>query len=194
MLEYLQRLAWDPTAPVPAGWPHGWHGVFILFCVPGGAGVPPGALLGHRDGLGVVFMTVLYFLSDVALVPLWEALLRGLRALGRHVPKFGRALRMTLALVKRTVPSGGMAGPTSVMLMGFGAGLPFGRAVAAGAGYGLVSSWLLSIAGDMIYFTIGMASTLWFDGMIGDPRIAAFAGLAVMVLVPVVVRRLRPSG
>jgi len=97
-------------------------------------------------------------------------------------------------LVKKTVPSGGVTGPTSVMLMGFGAGLPFGRAVAAGAGYGLVSSWLLSIAGDMIYFTIGMASTLWFDGMIGDPRIAAFAGLAVMVLVPVVVLRLRSSG
>ncbi len=191
MLEYLQRLAWDPTAPVPAGWPHGWYGVFLLFCVPGGAGVPPGSLLGHRDGLGIVFMTVLYFLSDVALAPAWEALLHVLRFLGRHVPRFGKALSMTLALIKKTMPAGSLAGPTGVVLMGFGAGLPFGRAIAAGAGYGLLTSWLLAIAGDMIYFAIGMASTLWFDGLIGDPRIAALAGLVVMLALPPLVHRLR---
>lgn len=191
MLEYIQRLAWDPTAPVPAGWPHGWYGVFLLFCIPGGAGVPPGALLGHRDGLGLVFMSVLYFLSDVVLAAFFEPMLRVLRVIGRHVPRFGSALRMTFQLIQRTMPAGSFAGPGGVVLMGFGAGLPFGRALAAGVGYGLVASWLLAIAGDMIYFTIGMISTLWFDGLVGDPRIAAFGGLVVMLVLPALIRRFR---
>ena len=191
MLDYLQRLAWDPTAPVPSGWPHGWHGVLLLFCIPGGAGIPPGVLLGHRDGMGALPMTVLYFLSDVVLAFAFEPLLRVLGFVARWVPLIDRMGRAVMVVIERTMPSGGLVGPTSVVLTGFGAGLPFGRALAAGAGYGLVIGWLLTITGDMFYYLIGMASTLWFDGVLGDQRMAAFAGIAVMVVVPVLVRRIR---
>ena len=193
MLEYLQRLAWDPTAPVPAGWPHGWYGVLLLFCIPGGAGIPPGVLLGHRDGLGAVVMTVLYFVSDVVLALAFEPMLRVLAFLGRWVPAIERAGRGIMLVIQRMMPAGGLAGPTGIVLTGFGAGLPFGRALAAGAGYGLVGGWLLTIAGDMLYYLIGMTSTLWFDGMLGDQRMAAVAGLVVMLVVPALVRRLRDS-
>jgi len=191
MLEYLQRLAWDPSAPVPGGWPHGWYGVLLLFCIPGGAGIPPGVLLGHRDGLGALPMTVLYFGSDIVLALAFEPLLHLLRFVGRWVPLIERMGRAVMLVIERTMPAGGLVGPTSVVLTGFGAGLPFGRALAAGAGYGLLSGWLLTITGDMFYFLIGMASTLWFDGLLGDQRMAALAGIAVMVIVPMAVRRIR---
>jgi hypothetical protein len=191
MLEYIQRLAWDPTAPVPGGWPHGWYGVLVLFCIPGGVGIPPGVLLGHHDGIGVVLMTTLYFLSDVVLAFVFEPVLQVLAIVSRAVPRVERACRAVLGLVMRTMPAGSLAGPTGVMVTAFGAGLPFGRALAAAAGYGLVTGWLLSIAGDMVYYAIGMASTLWFDGLFGDQRIAAFAGLVVMLAVPIVLRRVR---
>jgi len=86
MLDYIQRLAWDPTAPVPAGWPHGWWGVLLLFCIPGGVGIPPGVLLGHGGGLGAVFMTVLYFVSDVVLAAFFEPLLQVLAFMSRRIP------------------------------------------------------------------------------------------------------------
>ena len=191
MLEYMQQLAWDPTAPIPGGWPHGWYGVLVLFCIPGGVGIPPGVLLGHRDGIGVVLMTTLYFLSDVVLAFVFEPVLQVLARVSRAVPRVERACRAVLGLVMRTMPAGSLAGPTGVMVTAFGAGLPFGRALAAAAGYGLVTGWLLSIAGDMVYYAIGMASTLWFDGLFGDQRIAAFAGLVVMLAVPIVLRRVR---
>jgi len=188
MLDYLQRLAWDPTAPVPAGWPRGWWGVLLLFCVPGGVGVPPGVLLGQHDGLGPAFMTVLYFFSDIVLACVFEPLLL---IVARAAPPIVRRARAALAVAERTMPGGSLTRPSGVMLVGFGGGLPFGRALAAMAGYAFVQSWLLTISGDMVYFLLGMASTLWFNGLFGDQRAAALGGVAVMIVVPFVVHRLR---
>jgi hypothetical protein len=194
MLEYLQRLAWDPSAPVPMGWPHGWYGVLLLFCIPGGAGIPPGVLLGDRDGLDPLAMAALYFASDVVLAAvLFEPLLQLLALASRRVPALARAGHVLLVAITRTMPAGSAAGPAGVVFTAFGAGLPFGRAIAAAAGYRLVRGWLLSIGGDMLYFALGMASTLWFRGVIGDPRMAALAALAVMLVVPLALRRVRRS-
>ena len=187
--EYLQRLAWDPTAPVPAGWPHGWWGVLLLFCIPGGMGIPPGVLLGNHGGLGPIVMSVLYFASDVVLASVFEPMLVILAVLARRLPFLSRAGKALLAAITRTMPAGSASAPLGIGLTAFGAGLPFGRALAAAAGFGLVSSWLFTIAGDMAYFGLGMASTLWFDNLLGDPRMAALAGLAVMFVVPVMIRR-----
>lgn len=187
--EYLQRLAWDPTAPVPDGWPHGWWGVLLLFCIPGGMGIPPGVLLGHHGGLGPMVMSVLYFLSDIVLASVFEPLLVIVAALARRLPFVRRVARWVFAAITRTVPAGSLSAPIGIALTAFGAGLPFGRALGATAGFGLAASWLFTIAGDMAYFGLGMASTLWFDDLLGDPRIAAFAGLAVMFIVPSMIRR-----
>jgi len=192
--EYLQRLAWDPTAPVPAGWPHGWYGVLLLFCIPGGMGIPPGVLLGNHGGLGPIVMTVLYFASDIVLACVFEPLLVILAALARRLPLLSRAGRAVLAGIKRTMPAGSASAPLGIALTAFGAGLPFGRTLAAGAGFGLVSGWLFTIAGDMVYFGLGMASTLWFANLLGDPRMAALAGLVVMFVVPGMIRRWQVRG
>ena len=187
--EYLQRLAWDPTAPVPAGWPHGWWGVLLLFCIPGGMGIPPGVLLGHHGGLGPIVMSVLYFLSDVVLASVFEPMLIVVAALARRLVLLRHVADRILTAITRTMPAGSAKAPLGIALTAFGAGLPFGRALAAAAGFGLVSSWLFTIAGDMVYFGLGMVSTLWFDDLLGDPRIAALAGLVVMFVVPGLIRR-----
>jgi hypothetical protein len=189
--EYLQRLAWDPTAPVPAGWPHGWWGVLLLFCIPGGMGIPPGVLLGNHGGLGPIVLSVLYFASDIVLACVFEPLLIILAALASPLPFLSRVGDAVLAAIRRTMPAGNTSAPLGIALTAFGAGLPFGRALAAAAGFGLVSSWLFTIAGDMAYFGLGMISTLWFDNLLGDPRMAALAGLVVMFVVPALLRRWR---
>jgi len=191
IVEYLQRLAWDPTVPVPAEWPSGWWGVLLLFCIPGGVGIPPGVLLGHQGGLGPIVMSVLYFLSDVFLATVFEPMLVIVAVLARRVQFVRRAADAILRAVTRTMPAGNASAPFGIALTAFGAGLPFGRALGAAVGFGLVASWLFTIAGDMVYFALGMASTLWFDDLLGDSRSAALAGLVVMFVVPAMVRRLR---
>jgi hypothetical protein len=189
------RFAWDPNAPVPLGWPHGWLGVLILFCVPGGVGVPPGVLLAKQGGLGPAMTTNLYFLSDVLMACVFEPTLRTLAAAARRRQRLERLRDAYAAALTRMLPRGRLAGPGGIVLTGFGMGLPFGRALAALGGYGLVAGWLLTISGDMLYFLIGLVSTLWFGGMFGDQRMAALAGIAVMIVVAVAVHRLRvPAG
>jgi hypothetical protein len=189
------RFAWDPSAPVPLGWPHGWVGVLILFCVPGGVGVPPGVLLAKQGGLGPMMTTNLYFLSDVLMACVFEPMLRALAANLRRRERLDRMRDAYAATLARMLPGGSLAGPGGIVLTGFGMGLPFGRALSALGGYGLVGGWLLTIAGDSLYFLIGLVSTLWFGGMFGDQRMAALAGIAVMVVVAVAVHRLRaPAG
>jgi hypothetical protein len=191
MLEWLQGLA--TGAPVPAAWPRGWFGVLLLFCVPGGLGIPSGVLLARDDGIGAAATTVLYFLSDVLLALAIEPVLIALARARSHVPAIDRAGRATMLAIARVMPPGSLMGPVGVVLTAFGAGLPFGRVLASGAGYGLVAGWLLTIAGDMLYFGLGMASTLWLGGVLGDQRMAALAALAVMLVVSLVVRRVRAS-
>jgi hypothetical protein len=187
------RFAWDPSAPVPLGWPHGWVGVLLLFCVPMGVGVPPGVLLAKQAGLGPAMTTNLYLLSDVLMAFVFEPMLRLLAAVARRRRRLAHLRDAYGIALARVMPRGNLAGPGGVVLTGFGMGLPFGRALAALAGYGLVMGWLLTIAGDSLYFLIGLVSTLWFGGMFGDQRMAALAGIAVMVVVAVAVHRLRFS-
>ena len=186
------RLAWDPTAPVPLGWPHGSLGALLLFCVPGGMGVPPGVLLAKQDGIGPAMTTLLYFLSDVLVaVFVFEPMLRGLATLARRRQRLARMRAAYAAALGRFMPRGSAAGPGGIVFTGFGMGPPFGRALGALVGYGPVVGWLLAIAGDMAFFLIGLVSTLWFNGVFGDQRTAALAGIGVMVLVTIAVHRLR---
>jgi hypothetical protein len=190
MLEHL-KFAWDPTAPVPAGWPHGWWGALLLFCVPGGAGIPPGVLLGHHDGLGPTLLTALYVLSDVILAFFFEPMLLAFVFAARAVPRLRVLARAAVAAIVRSVEVGTASTATAVVLTGFGAGLPFGRALGRAAGQTLVPSWLLAITGDTLCFLLAMVSTLWLDRLIGDQRITALAAFGVMVAVPPLVRRVR---
>ena len=188
MRDFLANLAANPAAPVPAWWPSGWQGVLLLFTIPGGIGIPPGVLLGAHGGLGVSVMTGLYVVSDVVLALVFEPLVHATFALGRRSRRLSRAGTTLLGVVTRMSPGGAGGRHAGVVLTGFGMGLPFGRSLAAAMGYGWLPSWVLTIAGDVGYFALGMVSVLWFDGLFDDQRAAALGALAVMLVVPSLAR------
>src|SRR5712671_1123593 len=98
----LQRALFDPTAPIPAGWPAGALGVLLLFLIPIGGGIPAGVLMAHARGISWPVMLALYFASDVILACCFEPPLRLLIAVGRVVPVVGRFARAMRAAVRKT--------------------------------------------------------------------------------------------
>ena len=186
----LQRALLDPTAPIPHGWPGGWQGVLLLFLVPIGGGIPAGVLLARDRALGPPVMLMLYFVSDVILAFVFEPMMKALFALARLVPplrKLGRAIMRQLH-----TPGGVGAtakGPLGLVLISFTVDPMTGRTAAAAAGHGFVSGWAIAIAGDMIYFTVLMISTLWLNGILGDETSTVGVMLLVMLIIPQLTRR-----
>ncbi len=188
----LLRAAVDPTAPLPAGWPSGAAGAFLVFLFPVGAGIPLGVLMGARAGVPAVVIALLYFASDLVLAVTAEPMLAGVRWLGRRVPPL-QALGDRLARLTNVVglQQEGVHGPLGLILVSFTISPTTGRAAAAAAGHGFVPGWTLAIIGDMAYFLVLMASTLWLSSVIGDDRITIGIALVATWLLPFLVRRLQ---
>jgi hypothetical protein len=80
------------------------------------------------------------------------------------------------------------------VLFSFSVSPTAGRAASEAAGHGFLSGWTLAIIGDMAYFGLVMASTLWVSSLFGgDDRMTIGAVLLATWLLPVLIRRLRPS-
>ena len=75
------------------------------------------------------------------------------------------------------------------MLVSFGVDPMTGRAAATAAGHGFLYGWAIAIAGDMLYFTVLMISTLWLNNVIGDERTTIIAMIVVMIVLPGLIRR-----
>ncbi len=192
----LLRALLDPTAPLPAGWPTGGLGAFLLFLVPIGGGIPLGVLMASRAGLGPLVVATLYLVSDVVLAFSAEPGVLGARWLGRRIPALGR---LGDGLARLTVQTGlgeqSARGPLGLVLVSFAVSPTTGRAAAAAAGHGFVPGWSLAIAGDMGYFALLMTSTLWLDGVLGDGRVTVGVTLLLAWVLPLLLRRLRwPTG
>jgi len=191
MSDEFWRALLDPSAPLPHGWPVGALGAFFLFCVPIGGGIPAGVLMARAAGVSPPGMAFLYFLSDIVLAFTFEPILIVLSWIGRWVPVLGRmgaALRSFATRAGGT--QAGVRGPLGLVLVTFGVDPMTGRAAAAAAGHGFVNGWAIAIAGDLLYFTVLMVSTLWLQGVLGDERLTIFAVLVVMLVLPSLVRRL----
>jgi hypothetical protein len=191
MSDEFWRALLDPSAPLPSGWPVGALGAFLLFCVPIGGGIPAGVLMGRAAGVSVPGLAGLYFLSDVLLAFTFEPVLVFLTWLGRWIPPvawLGRAVRR-VAMRTGGAQTGGR-GPLGLVLVSFGVDPMTGRAAAKAAGHGFVPGWAIAIAGDMLYFLVLLASTLWLNGRLGDERLTIAAVLLVMLVLPPAVRRL----
>jgi hypothetical protein len=185
------RAVFDPSAPLPAGWPLGAWGAFLLFLVPIGGGIPAGVLIAHNAGVSAPVTAFLYFLSDIVLAFVYEPMLVILMALGRWIPVLGRIGRALARGVQRTTDRAGAKGPLGLVLVSFSVDPMTGRAAAAAAGHGFLPGWTFAITGDMFYFVLLMASTLWLNGILGDERLTIGVVLVITLLLPSVMRRWR---
>lgn len=186
------RALLDPSAPIPAGWPAGWWGVLLLFLVPVGGGIPAGVLMGRDRGVSPEMLFFLYFVSDVILAFVFEPMLHAIILVGRFVPPLGRlAARIGGAMQRAGLQAGGARGPVGLVLVSFGVDPMTGRAAAAAVGHGFVTGWALAITGDMFYFAVLMASTLWLNSVVGSERITIALMLVFMLVMPALLRRWR---
>jgi hypothetical protein len=166
--------------------------VLLLFIIPIGGGIPAGVVLAQKRGLSWPLMALLYFISDLILACAFEPLLLlFVRASGRS-PRLSRIKDALAKSVSQSVARYGMnPRPFSLVMITFGTDPMTGRSVAFAAGHGFFSGWALTILGDMFFFLVLMASTLWLNGILGDGTLTAIIIMVGMLLVPPIARRLR---
>lgn len=170
-------------------------GVFKLFLLPVGGGIPAGVLLASNNGLNWPVTAGLYLVSDVVLAIFFEPVLRAIAAvLGRirFLARFTAALKAANA---RSVAhfGGASAGPFALIMIAFGVDPMTGRASALAAGYGWLPGWMFAIAGDMLYYAVIAVTTLRLNSYVRDPNTTMMIVLAAMIVVPMLVRRVRPT-
>ena len=161
----------DPTAPLPAIWPTGAWGAFLLFLIPIGGGIPLGVIMGRDAGLSPLTMSGMYFVSDIFMAVTHEPFFWLLGWLASAVPALGKVRDFfRKASSSAGLQDEGGRGPLGLILFSFTVDPISGRGAAAAAGHGFMAGWAFAIAGDMIYFGVLMAATLWLSGMFGDDR------------------------
>lgn len=189
--DYLIPLI-DPTAPPPASWPGGAWGAFLLFLIWGGAGIPMGVIMGRDAGLSPTMMTGMYFVSDIVMAVTHEPLFWLLGWLASIVPSIaGIRDLFRKASQAAGLQDKGAHGPLGLILFSFTVDPISGRGAAAAAGHGFMMGWTFAIAGDMTYFGVLMAATLWLSGVLGDDRVTIGVVLLSIWVLSMLIRRRR---
>jgi len=192
LLSQFSRAVLDPTAPLPSLWQTGAWGVFLVFVTQIGAVIPLGVLLGRNAGLSPAATAGLYLASDVVLAFTMEPLLIVLRWLGQRVEFLARLGNRLARFSGATgLSNGRVRGPLGLILFSFALAPAPARAASEAAGHGFVSGWTLAIIGDMAYFGLVMASTLWVSSVFGDDRLTVGVVLIGTWLLPMIIRRAR---
>lgn len=166
--------------------------VFMLFLIPIGGGIPAGVVLARSRNIGWPVMTLLYFVSDLVLACVFEPLMLLAISAGKRYSfwaRFNEAFRQSMQ--KTVLQYGTRLGPLALIMVSFGVDPMTGRAAAKASGHGFVTGWLLAIAGDMIYFTMLMVSTIWLNNLLGDGTWTTVVMLVLMFAIPPLLRRLR---
>ena len=164
--------------------------VLVLFLIPIGGGIPGGVLLGKSRNIGWQELAAIYFVSDVILACVFEPVMLGVIHAGKRsqfIAKFIEAMRTSTKLT--VARYGTKLSPLALIGISFGVDPMTGRAVAAAAGHGFITGWLLAIVGDMFYFALIMASTLWLGSVLGDGTAATVVILVLMMVVPLLIRK-----
>jgi len=166
--------------------------VLSLFIVPIGGGIPAGVLLAQKKGLPIPLTMILYFVSDVLLACVFEPLMLMLLHFAKRSPRFSRwADAVKMAMNQSIMRYGVNPGPFTLVLISFGVDPMTGRVAAHAAGHRFVTGWLIAITGDMIFFTLIMASTLWLNSLLGDGTWSAIIIMTLMFVIPPLIRRIR---
>jgi hypothetical protein len=166
--------------------------VLLLFLIPVGGGIPAGVVLAQKRALAWPAMVVLYFISDVILVCVFEPLMLLFLRASQKSPQFQR-LREALAYpTRKTVLRYGLnPGPWTLVMITFGSDPMLGRAVAKAAGHGFLWGWAFTIMGDMLFFLVFMISTLGLNNILRDGTWAAVISTVAILGIPAMVRGLR---
>lgn len=168
------------------------YGVFSLFLIPVGGGIPAGVLLAQKLGLRWPVTAALYFVSDVVLAFAFEPVMLALAAVGRRIPAFARFAAAFKEQMDRTSASYGKgAGPFALVMIAFGVDPMTGRGAAAAAGHGFLAGWAIAITGDMMYYALVAAATLKLSSVLGSPDQAVAGILLAMFLIPLAARKLK---
>jgi hypothetical protein len=170
---------------------HAWD-VFLIFVIPFGGGIPVGVLVGHEKGLSWPELSAIYFVSDLALAVVFELLLIGIVAWARHSQGARLWLQAMRQAFHKTLSSYGVnPGPFALVLISFGVDPMTGRTAARAARHGFVTGWMIAITGDMFFFWVLLASTLWLNGILGNGTWTAVIIMTAMFLIPYLIRRFR---
>lgn len=169
-----------------------WWQVLTLFLVPVGGGIPAGVILADQLQLGWATTAFLYLISDVILALVFEPAMLLFLSLSSRSPRmmaFRTHLARSMAQVTR-VPSFHLS-PFRLILLTFGTDPMTGRSIAKAAGHGFLSGWLLTIIGDMIFFSVVMISTLYLNSVLGNGVAAAVIVTLLILAMPSLLRKLR---
>jgi hypothetical protein len=166
--------------------------VLLIFLIPFGGGIPAGVMLAQSRGLAWPVMMLLYLFSDIILACAFEPMMLLFMKYGKRVHLFVRLSEAMKLMIAKTIEHyGNSSGIFALIMIAFGADPMTGRAVAVAAGHGFFVGWMIAIAGDMIYFTLLMVSTLWLKSVIGDGTWTMFIILGVMMIIPNIFKRLQ---
>ena len=175
-----------PTGSSTSFFSSAWQ-VLLLFTVPIGGGIPAGVVLAQKRGLAWPLMLLLYFISDLILACVFEPLLLLFVRASKRSHRISRFRDAFAKSMSHTIARYGMKPrPLSLVMITFGTDPMTGRSVALAAGHGFLSGWALTIMGDMLFFTVVMASTIWLNGVLGD-------GTATTIIIMVAILALPPA-
>jgi uncharacterized membrane protein len=166
--------------------------VLLLFLIPIGGGIPGGVLLAHSRNIAWPAMMVLYFISDIILACAFEPVMLLFIKYGKQFPFIEKISKIMKMSIEKTMEHyGKSSGVLTLIMIAFGVDPMTGRAVAVAAGHGFVIGWMIAIAGDMIYFTLLMISTLWLKNVLGDGTWTIFIILILMMVIPKLFQRVQ---
>lgn len=167
--------------------------VLRLFIIPFGGGIPSGVLQAKSLNISWPITAFLYFISDILLAIIFEPIMIFIIKKLKKMPSMAKfSLSFKQALHKSTEHYGTNTGPLALIIVAFGVDPMTGRAVAKAAGHGFITGWMIAITGDMIYFSVIMASTLWVNTLLGDQgQTTVFLILFLMLILPALIRKIR---
>ncbi len=166
--------------------------VFLLFIIPIGGGIPAGVLLAKSRGINWPIVMSLYFVSDLLLAITFEPVMLLFIKLGKRISILARITAMMKVMIAKTLEHyGNTSGIFALVMIAFGVDPMTGRAVAVAAGHGFVVGWMIAIAGDMMYFTLIMVSTLWLNNILGNGTWTMFIILGLMIIIPQLLKRVQ---
>lgn len=166
--------------------------VLKLFLIPWGGGIPAGVLAARDHALTWPVTSILYLISDVILACVFEPLLILFIYCSKRSEKMSRMGMAIKEAMRQTLSRYGSGGGAfTLILIAFGADPMTGRSAAVAAGHGFVMGWVFAITGDLFYFGVIMASTLWLNGILGDGTLTTLIVLAGMIGIPWLMRKMK---